>query len=255
MFESVLLGYDHSLDSELTHGFGEGKLGFLMYVVLFDIDGTLISTGGAGGAALMGAFCDTFAIGDPRPVKFSGRTDRAISGDLFQLHGLANNEENWGRLRDGYLERLPGELARRSGKILPGIESLLDTLTSRSDVLIGLLTGNLPDGARIKLEHFGIYQFFPFGAFGEQHENRDDVARDALQLVQQRLAPQTPQRGQTWVIGDTPFDVQCARAIGCRALAVATGVHERDELALSEPDLLLDDLTIPGPWLQQLSAR
>ncbi|MBB72953.1 MAG: haloacid dehalogenase [Planctomycetaceae bacterium] len=226
-----------------------------MYVVLFDIDGTLISTGGAGGAALMGAFRDTFSIGDPRPVKFSGRTDRAISGDLFQLHGLANNEENWGRLRDGYLERLPGELARRSGKVLPGIESLLDTLTSRSDVSMGLLTGNLPDGARIKLEHYGLFHFFPFGAFGEQHEKRDDVARDALQLVQRRLADRTPQRDRIWVIGDTPFDVQCARAIGCRALAVATGIHERDELALSEPDLLLEDLGAPDPWLQQLPSQ
>lgn len=226
-----------------------------MYVVLFDIDGTLISTGGAGGAALMGSFRDAFAIREPRPVKFSGRTDRAIAGELFQLHGLENNAENWGRLRDGYLERLPGELARREGTILPGIEPLLDTLTSRSDIVMGLLTGNLPDGARVKLEHFGIYKFFPFGAFGEHHENRDDVARDALQLVQQRLPDQTPPQDRIWVIGDTPFDVQCARAIGCRALAVATGIHNRDELASSDPDLLLEDLSTPDPWLQQLSAQ
>ena len=250
-----MLGYDRSLGRETAPGLTQKTLEFLMYVVLFDIDGTLISSGGAGGAALMGSFRDTFAIRDPRPVKFSGRTDRAIAGDLFQLHGLENNAENWGRLRDGYLDRLPNELGQRSGTVLPGIEVLLETLDARADIVMGLLTGNLPDGARLKLEHFGIYQYFPFGAFGELHENRDDVARDALQLVQQRLADQTPEQDRIWVIGDTPFDVQCARAIGCQALAVATGVHDRDELALSEPDLLLDDLDNAGPWLQQLGPR
>ena len=201
----------------------------------------------------MGSFRETFGIGDPSPVQFSGRTDRAIAGDLFQLHSLENNPENWRRLRDGYLERLPGELARRSGMILPGVDRLLDTLASRDDVVVGLLTGNLPDGARTKLEFFGLYKFFPFGAFGERHENRDDVARDALQLVQQRLADQTPPRDHIWVIGDTPFDVQCARAIGCRALAVATGVHAQEELTSSEPDLLLEDLSAPEAWLTHLA--
>ena len=129
-----MLGYDRSLGRETAPGLTQKTLEFLMYVVLFDIDGTLISSGGAGGAALMGSFRDTFAIRDPRPVKFSGRTDRAIAGDLFQLHGLANNAENWGRLRDGYLERLPNELGQRSGTIFPGIEPLLETLKSRADM-------------------------------------------------------------------------------------------------------------------------
>ncbi|MAV35650.1 MAG: haloacid dehalogenase [Planctomycetaceae bacterium] len=222
-----------------------------MYVLLFDIDGTLISTDGAGGAALMNAFRDAFGIAHPSSVRFSGRTDRAIAADLFDLHQIDNSHENWLRLRAGYLARLPEELAQRSGAALPGVRSLLEALEVRDDVALGLLTGNLADGARLKLGHFGIYSFFPFGAFGDRHEDRDDVARDALQLVRQRFGERVAE-DRIWVIGDTPLDVRCARAIGCRALAVATGIHPRDELVSSTPDLLLDDLSAPGEWLAQL---
>jgi phosphoglycolate phosphatase-like HAD superfamily hydrolase len=113
------------------------------------------------------------------------------------------------------------------------------------------LTGNIRDGARIKLSHYGLYHYFRLGGFGDEHHDRDDVAREVLRELQGALAD-VLDLDRVWVIGDTPFDVQCARAIGARAAAVATGWHTRDELAPSEPDLLFEDLSDAAPLLKRL---
>jgi len=186
-------------------------------------------------------------------VSLSGRTDKAIVGEVFALHLIPEDRENWQHLVRGYLKRLPSCLERGNGRVLPGIVALLRSLSGRDDVLVGLLTGNVRAGARVKLGHFGLDEYFAFGGFGDLHLDRDDVAREALAEVQQRLNGfLVPER--VWVIGDTPLDVRCARAIGARAAAVATGWHSVDELAAHDPDLLLCDLSDATEVLNRLSA-
>ena len=213
-----------------------------MKILLFDIDGTLISTGGAGLAALRAAFTELFGVADPHDVPVSGRTDRGIARELFQLHGIEDSAENWERFRAAYLAHLRQQLPQRPGRLLPGVAELLAGLAGRERVLVGLLTGNTRDGARLKLEYFSIHEHFAFGGFGDRHANRDDVAAEALAAAREHNQGSHRHANHIWVIGDTPLDVSCARAIGARALAVATGGHPAEELAAAEPDLLLPDL-------------
>jgi phosphoglycolate phosphatase-like HAD superfamily hydrolase len=220
-----------------------------MFVCLFDIDGTLLSSGGAGKAALEDGLADEFGIRDPLDnLELSGRTDFAILSDLLRMVGLDDTQSNRQRLSAAYLRHLPGCLARKQGVVLPGVQALLELLSARDDVAVGLLTGNVRAGARIKLGHFGLFEHFAFGGFGDRHLDRDDVAREALGDVERHLgAAVDPLR--VWVIGDTPHDVRCARAIGARVLTVTTGWHPREELASCDPDLLLDDLSDAAPLL------
>ncbi len=223
----------------------------MRHVVLFDIDGTLISSGGAGKLALERALATEFGIAGPiERLLLSGRTDRAIIHDLFRMHGLPASPENWQRLVAGYLGHLPSCLTRCQGRVLPGIAELLEELVGRDDVAIGLLTGNIHDGARIKLGHFDLFHHFAFGGFGDLHLDRDDVAREALQVIHGRFNGSVPPE-RVWVVGDMPLDVRCARSIGARAAAVATGWHPLEELAACKPDLLLADLSDPGPLLSR----
>jgi phosphoglycolate phosphatase-like HAD superfamily hydrolase len=212
-----------------------------MQILLFDIDGTLVNTGGAGGAALRTAFRDTFHVDDAGKVAFSGRTDRAIVRSFFDLHGMESTDENWCRVRDAYLQRLPHFMPRHQGHVLPGVRELLDALRHREDTVLGLLTGNLRDGAQIKLEFYNIDHYFAFGGFGDEHYERDEVARDALNAALDHVNGHASPH-HVWVIGDTPLDVACARVIGANVLAVTTGIHPREELLPSRPDVLLDSL-------------
>ncbi|MBI2481577.1 MAG: HAD hydrolase-like protein [Planctomycetia bacterium] len=213
-----------------------------MITLLFDIDGTLINTGGAGGTALIEAFQEDFGIDHPAKVPFSGRTDRGIGTNLFEQHGIDDSPQNWQRLRNGYLARLPIHLPQRNGRVLEGVLQLLERLRSCETVAVGLLTGNLQDGARIKLSYFGLYEHFTFGGFGDDHRDRNGVAQAALAAAKQH-ANGTFDPERVWVIGDTPLDISCAREIDAKVLAVATGMHPVRELANLQPDVLLDDLS------------
>ena len=223
-----------------------------MHICLFDIDGTLLLSGGAGKAALEAALAEEFGITRLiGKIDLSGRTDRAIMADLFRLHVIDDTPENWRRITEAYLRELPACLAASKGRILPGIAELLRQLHGRADIAVGLLTGNIRAGARVKLGHFGLFDYFAFGGFGDRHHDRDDVAREALAEVKERFdGAVSPER--VWVIGDTPLDVRCARAIGARAVAVVTGWHTREELAEHDPDLLLPDLRDATALLAQL---
>jgi phosphoglycolate phosphatase-like HAD superfamily hydrolase len=220
-----------------------------MHICLFDIDGTLIASGGAGKAALEAALANEFGIHRiSDQLSLSGRTDRAILRDLFRLHAIEDTPGHCRRLFDAYLANLPRCLATSPGRVLPGIAALLARLHDRDDVALGLLTGNIRAGARAKLGHYRLNTYFAFGGYGDDHFDRDDVAREALAEVHQRYKDVArPER--IWVIGDTPLDIRCARAIGARAVAVCTGWHRRDELADHAPDLLLDDLADAAPLL------
>ena len=224
-----------------------------MHIVLFDIDGTLISSGGAGKAALEMALASEFGITHLiENLQLSGRTDRAIIGDLFRFHVLELTPENLQRLTAAYLRNLPECLRTHGGRVLPGIAALLELLSRRDDVAVGLLTGNVRAGAKVKLGHFGLHDYFAFGGFGDLHLDRDEVVREALAEVEQRFnGRHAPER--IWVIGDTPLDIRCARAIGARAVAVATGWHSEAELTAHGPDLFLTDLEDPELLVARLT--
>lgn len=223
-----------------------------MTVCLFDIDGTLLTSGGAGKHAMETALRHEFRLDEVRDgVPFSGRTDRAIARDLFHLHGIVDTQEHWSRFVGRYLSELPNSLARHAGEVKPGVTDVLHHLSSREDVLVGLLTGNVKHGARLKLTHYGLYDHFVVGGFGDHYYDRNDVAREAVKSIEAHCGAVNPGRS-IWVIGDTPLDIRCARVIGARVVAVATGWHSRAELAACQPDLLFDDLTEAGAWLEQL---
>ena len=213
-----------------------------MTIVLWDIDGTLIRSGGAGKLAMESALRSTFGLTEILDtVLYSGRTDVAIVGDLLEVHDLPSTDENRAKLRDAYLQELPDRLKSAGGEILPGIPAILEGLQRRDDVVQGLLTGNVRRGAQVKLEHFGLWDFFGPGGFGDRYTDRNDVAREALAAATAHLG--RPAAGsEVWVIGDTPHDISCARAIGARVLAVATGWHPIAELEACRPDALFADL-------------
>lgn len=220
-----------------------------MHVCLFDIDGTLVASGGAGKAALEAALTEEFGIPSRlENMQLSGRTDRGIMTEMLRRNGLDDSPENYRRLCDSYLRHLPQFL--HFGRILPGIAELLAHLAERDDVAIGLLTGNVRAGAKVKLGFFGLYDYFAFGGYGDHHLDRDDVAREALAEVKERFNGSIlPER--IWVVGDTPLDIRCARSIGARAVAVATGWHNAEELAEHRPDLLFADLSDPALLLSK----
>ncbi|TWT36436.1 Pyrophosphatase PpaX [Posidoniimonas corsicana] len=215
-----------------------------MKTCLFDIDGTLIQTGGAGQVAFAQTFADLFGVDEiTKEVSFSGRSDRAIALDLMRSHGIEVNESNWHVFRNGYAERLPAALEECVGRVLPGVESLLDTLRQRGDVLIGLLTGNLEQTAELKLGYYGLWDHFPFGGFGDNCTERNDIAAIAVEhAVRLHGEPGAKDAHTVVVIGDTMHDVTCAHSVGAKAVAVPTGGQSADELARSNPDLLVDTL-------------
>lgn len=222
-----------------------------MNVLLFDIDGTLVNTCGSGLTALKLAFEEVFQLPPPETIPTAGRTDRGIAEDLFAAHGIEASQENWERFISAYQRHLVEQLPKRDGFLLPGVEPLLEACVLRSDLRLGLLTGNTPQGAQIKLDYFGIWHHFPFGGFGHQHACRDHVAMAAMQAIRRDLGDDFP-ANKVWVIGDTPLDIRCARHIGARVVAVATGFHAKSELAAATPDLLLDDLRQAAKLLDQL---
>jgi phosphoglycolate phosphatase-like HAD superfamily hydrolase len=213
-----------------------------MHICLFDIDGTLLNSGGAGKAAMESGLAAEFGLENVQQgVPYSGRTDRAIGRDLLRIHGVEPSPENWRRLQTAYLRNLPSCLKRHNGRVLPGIAALLEQLRAHQGAKVGLLTGNIRAGAEAKLGFFGLFHHFAFGGFGDDHLERDDVAHEALAAARAYCGAVACE--QIWVIGDTPLDVRCARAIGARVAAVATGLHSLEELEAEQPDLLLADLS------------
>lgn len=230
-----------------------------MHICLLDIDGTLVLTGGAGQAAFAETLAGDFDI--PRidtNVAFAGRSDRAIVADLFRGHGIDPSEENWQRFCSGYLGRLDAALIARPGHVLPGVGDLLTALADRGDVAIGLLTGNVREGARRKLLHYDLWHWFAFGGYGDEHMERSDIAAAALAAAKSHLNLESPSsnsidsvptHGEVIVIGDTLHDISCGRSIGARCVAVATGQSPTDELRTGSPDVLLESLSDPAPIL------
>jgi phosphoglycolate phosphatase len=222
-----------------------------MKVILFDIDGTLIRCGGAGLHALLVVMREEFGVEDPQPVPVHGCTDQGIVRELFHANGVTYTEDRWSKFMGLYLECLESELTRSKGHVLPGVKTVLESLRGQSDLYLGLLTGNVKRGAEIKLDRFGLRHYFRGGGFGDHHPLRDDVARAARKQVEEELGQKISEEN-LWVVGDTPADVQCGRAIGARVVAVCTGGSDRADLEPSAPDFLLNDLTECQAWFDEI---
>lgn len=217
-----------------------------MKLVLFDIDGTLILSGRAGLRGMSVAFHKLYGVPNALDhVPFAGRTDRAIVSDALSGIRRTPTEAEILKLRDAYLEELPGEMPRPAGEpscVLPGVEALLEALAGRRDVTVGLLTGNFAGGAAIKLGYFDLWRRFAFGAFGDHHLQRRDLFPVAMDTARQYGLPALSP-DQVIIVGDTPLDVDCGRAHGARVVAVATGHYDSDALCATGADLVVDTLS------------
>lgn len=215
----------------------------MITAVLFDVDGTLIRTGGAGVRAFAMALRSEFGVEDcVQCVAFAGRTDLSLVRELFQLAGIPHTRANVDRFFNRYLEWLPRLLVQSNGSALDGAVRFIHSLRGEAKPpILGLLTGNIRRGAELKLKHFGLWEYFQVGAFGDEYEDRNRIAALALDRVREMLGAHVPAE-QIVVVGDTPHDVACARAIGARSLAVATGGASKTVLAGAGPDWLFDDL-------------
>ena len=221
------------------------------HLILFDIDGTLIHAAGAGRIALTQALATEFGVAEPIfEVGLAGRTDRAIASEALKHNGLEDDDGSFDRYLGAYFRKLPEVLQNTGGRVLPGVVDLLVALRSRPEVALGLLTGNAEKSAWIKLQHFGLDHFFFGGAFGDHYPDRNDVARSAQRNFAEHLDPS----GVVWVVGDTPADIRCARAIGARAIAVSAGFSDSAELEAAEPDVLLEDLRDVEGFLGRLDT-
>lgn len=211
-------------------------------LLLFDIDGTLLTSGGAGERALRLGFRDRFGIDDDlSSVEIAGRTDSGIVREMLAAHRLPATPENIAAFLDGYLHHLAQEIPRTPGRLLPGILPLLDALQPRADIVLALLTGNLARGAEIKLRHYGVWHYFEFGAFADDHHDRNQLGPFAQARARAQRGIEFPPE-RIFVLGDTPHDIACARAIGAKAIAIATGRFSQADLAAHAPDFLFEDL-------------
>ena len=205
-----------------------------MKLVLFDIDGTLVWTDGAGRRAIHHALTEVFGATGPADYRFDGKTDPQIVRDLMRFAGHDDGQIDAGMqaVLEVYVERLRAELGAPTyrPRVMPGVFELLDALERRNDVVLGLLTGNLAHGARIKLESVGLDpERFRVGAFGSDHEHRSSLPEVACRRLRDDLGLDVTGPDLV-IIGDTPADVTCGRSLGARAIGVATGRYPAEEL-------------------------
>jgi phosphoglycolate phosphatase-like HAD superfamily hydrolase len=214
---------------------------------LFDIDGTLIGTHGAGMRALERAVADRHGReGAARGVRADGKTDPAIVVEIFErIHGRAATEAEIAAILERYLTHLDDEVARSRYQVMPGVAAALDAIEARG-LPLGLATGNVERGAEIKLRRGDLWRHFAFGGYGSDAAERGALVARAIERAEAR-AGRAIARADIWVIGDTPRDIAAARACGVRAIGVATGPHRPD--ALRDADLVWETLEeLPG-WL------
>jgi phosphoglycolate phosphatase-like HAD superfamily hydrolase len=210
---------------------------------LFDIDGTLITSGGAGETSFREAVAEICGgLAPLEGVTFAGNTDTGIARAVLIAASMEPTQENIMALLDAYLGKLADRLHRHQGRLLPGIIPLLDRMKERADCTLALLTGNLAAGAEVKLSHYGVWHYFGFGAYADDHHLRNELGPVAMERALKLHGEHfTPDR--IYVIGDTPRDIECGKAFGAVTVAVATGHSSREDLASHHPDFLFDDLS------------
>lgn len=212
------------------------------WLLLFDIDGTLVDTGGKGMSALKKTAIEVFGNDGP-PLDLAGATDLGILANLYVHFEIEPTEELSHRFFDIYHQHLEESLKSNpsEGKVLEGVFDLLENLVSHQQARLGLLTGNTELGAEIKLRHYGLHQHFSFGAYGSDRADRNLLGHIALERALAVIGSSfTPDR--TLIIGDTPKDIACAHAVGARCLAVATGHFSAEELEQAGADWVIGSL-------------
>ncbi len=223
-------------------------------LVLFDIDGTLVLTGRAGLRAMNRA-CEEI-LGhrealDGIPV--AGRTDWIILHDALRKIGRDLDDDLFAQLRERYLAHLDEEIDRPAEgvkAVMPGVRVLLDELQARDDAFLGLLTGNFEQGARIKLEHFGLWHYFRCGAFGDDHSDRNALVPFALERANRCGLEAAP--ADVIVVGDTPHDIACPHGVGALPVGVATGSFTVEQLRASGGDIVFEGLSDTDAFLRLL---
>ena len=213
-------------------------------LLLWDIDGTLVDTDRAGERALLKLIAEKYQrdFGAKLPVALAGRTDTSIMADLLAHLRLEASVETVDRFRAAYLSGLEAELPLGAARLQPGIREALAAVHAHPEIHQALLTGNLFEGARLKLSHLGIWHYFEFGAFADDSSNRNELGPFALRRAKEKLGLDFPPR-RVYVIGDTPHDIACGQAIGARTIAVATGSFSVAELEKCGPTRTFADLS------------
>ena len=224
-----------------------------MIVLFWDIDGTLLTTGRAGMFAWEDSLRELIeGEFDLSNFRTAGMTDYQIARRTLDLVGADTNPATVERFLRRYEELLPASLPRRQGRVLDNVREILEHLRhQRPDVRSYLLTGNTRAGARAKLTYYGLSEFFPDGAFAEDLGERSTIAARALELAK-RAGPVGDET--IFVIGDTPHDIECAKAIGAKTIAVATGGYSVDELRPHNPWRLFDVLPPPAEFVRLLAT-
>ncbi|MDB6092945.1 MAG: gph 2 [Verrucomicrobia bacterium] len=223
-------------------------------LILWDIDGTLTLSGGAGMSALEAALKLEFGVERSlADIDYAGRTDSYIIRQILGKISLPDDDVHLKRFLEAYLKELPGALKNPGTRILPGVSAILTALSGHADYAQALLTGNVERGARIKLGHHGISHFFAFGAFADDSPSRNDLGPVALRRAKEKhgidFAP-----GNIFVIGDTPHDIACGKVIGAKTIAVATGKYSVEELRAHHPTMVFADLSDTLAFLRSVGA-
>lgn len=215
-----------------------------MKIILFDIDGTILQTNGAGTRAANRAFENIYGIPEAMTrIDAAGKTDHMILQEIF-MHELNRefSKEEAEELYKLYIPFLEEETGRSETTVMPGIPKLLENLSSRADMVLGVATGNIEQGAWIKLRSAGLDHHFDFGGFGSDSHIREHLILKALERAKDHIEENTEIK-KTFVIGDTPYDINHGRAAGTTTVGVATGGYTREQLEEHNPDYLFDDLT------------
>ena len=232
-------------------------------LILWDIDGTLIRTGGAGVRAMTRAFSETCGIADAlHRVEVAGRTDRLIMTDALALSGRPLDDALLEEFRGLYCTYLREELLAMAQYehtdagvkgTLPGVRTILDELEQRDDIDLALLTGNFRVSAEIKLAHYDLWRYFPWGAFADDALERPDLLPVALTRYHAHTA-RSIDPAHVIIVGDTPHDVTCAKSGGAKVVAVATGTFSAQALAGYEPDVVFEDLSDREAFMSAIST-
>jgi phosphoglycolate phosphatase-like HAD superfamily hydrolase len=213
-----------------------------MRLILFDIDGTLVDTGGAGTRSLNNAFLDLFSLEDAfHGIRLAGKTDPEIIKEALLEHEISI-DGNLDAVVNSYLKNLEKEIQNNRKHLKPGISELLEHLSAKGDAGVGLLTGNIEPGARIKLESFNLNRYFSSGAFGSDDDDRNNLLPIAVRrfeaLFQKRI-----EIDNCIIVGDTPRDVACAHIYNALCIGVATGPYSFEDLVEAGADIVVKDLS------------
>lgn len=225
-----------------------------MKLLLFDIDGTLINSGGSGKRAMNLAFEQLYGYPDILDdISLSGRTDDLILQDAFEKAKLSPDPEKMAKYKKLYFNLLEKEITKPNShkRIMPGVNTLLQELNLRQNIYLGLLSGNWQNSGYIKIRHFNLDSYFPFGAFSDDATNRSELVPIAISRFESRTGFK-PSVDDVYVIGDTPRDIECTKPHGVKSVAVAASFYKRKELETYNPDYLFDDFNSINDVLQVL---